>query len=144
MGKPAIDNKTPRPEQAHFGVCTRLAPSSIDGVGVFAIRNIKKGTDIFPEVDDEIIWINKTEVGKLHENVHALYEDYCIHKGAQYGCPVSFNRMNVSWYLNHSSKPNTAVVKGYRVYALRDIKKGEELTLDYTSFMDMKIPLDWR
>ena len=36
---------------------------------------------------------------------------------------------------NHSCNPNTAY-EGLNVKALRSIKKGEELTLDYTSFLD--------
>ena len=36
---------------------------------------------------------------------------------------------------NHSCNANTAY-KGLNVYALRDIKKGEELTLDYALFLD--------
>ena len=36
---------------------------------------------------------------------------------------------------NHSCDPNTAY-NGLNVVALRDISKGEELTLDYTSFLD--------
>jgi D-alanine-D-alanine ligase-like ATP-grasp enzyme len=39
---------------------------------------------------------------------------------------------------NHSCNPNTAY-DGLNVKALRDIKKGEELTLDYTSFLDDNI-----
>lgn len=36
---------------------------------------------------------------------------------------------------NHSCRPNTAY-EGLNVIALRDIRKDEELTLDYTSFLD--------
>ena len=36
---------------------------------------------------------------------------------------------------NHSCNPNTAY-EGLNVKALRSIKKGEELTLDYASFLD--------
>lgn len=36
---------------------------------------------------------------------------------------------------NHSCDPNTAY-DGLNVVSIRDIKKGEELTLDYTSFLD--------
>ena len=39
---------------------------------------------------------------------------------------------------NHSCNPNTAY-EGLNVKALRSIKKGEELTLDYASFLDEKM-----
>jgi hypothetical protein len=79
----------------HRHACIRLATSKISGVGVFAICNIKKGTDIFPDVNDEIIWIDKAKVRKLPKEIRRLYEDYCVRKGSQYGCPVSFNLINV-------------------------------------------------
>ncbi|HBZ00768.1 MAG TPA: hypothetical protein DEO84_05535 [candidate division Zixibacteria bacterium] len=73
-----------------------------------------------------------------------LYEDYCVKTGDKYGAPVSFNRINVSWYLNHSSKPNAYVDQNYRVFAKRYINKGEEITLDYKTFMEVKIPTRWK
>jgi len=144
MEKPKINVKPSRFSFPHLGVFTRLAPSPISGVGVFAIHNIRKGTDIFPDIDDRIIWIDKAKVKRLPKDIRDLYEIYCIHKGKKYGCPVSFNRINVSWYLNHSSKPNAAVDKNLHVYAVRNIKKGEELTLDYTTFMNIIIPPEWK
>jgi len=102
---------------------TRLAPSPISGVGVFAVRNIKKGTDIFPNVDDEIIWIDKAKVRKLPKEIRRLYEDYCVRKGSQYGCPVSFNLINASWYLNHSSNPNVAVDKKLSCFRHQEYQK---------------------
>jgi SET domain-containing protein len=128
----------------HRHVYSRLGPSKIDGVGVFAIRDIKKGTDIFPDIDDEIIWISKVKVQRLRGEIRKLYEDYCVKTGDNYGAPVCFNRINVSWYLNHSFQPNAYVDQDYHVFAKRNIKKGEEITLDYTTFMDVKIPKRWR
>jgi SET domain-containing protein len=40
--------------------------------------------------------------------------------------------MEVGWFLNHSDKPN-AYHENYEYYALRDIKEGEEITIDYNS-----------
>jgi len=52
----------------------------------------------------------------------------CIKKGEKYGCPTNFNKLTPAWYLNHSVNPNVATDNNYRFYALRNIKKGEELT----------------
>ena len=38
--------------------------------------------------------------------------------------------MEIGWHLNHSRTPN-AKHRGYRYYALRDIKQGKEITIDY-------------
>ena len=110
----------------HIHVYARLAPSKIHGIGVFAIRNISKGTNIFPDVEDPIFWIDKDKVINLPANVKRLYRDYCVVKAAKYGCPDSFNKINITWYLNHSFKPNAALDEAYHIIAARNIRKGEE------------------
>ena len=46
----------------HDEMYTRLKPSPIEGVGVFAIRKIKKDTVLFSGDVDEIRWINADEL----------------------------------------------------------------------------------
>jgi SET domain-containing protein len=118
----------------HFQIYARIAVSEIHGVGVKAIRPIKKGTYIFYGDDDKIHWIKKSALRGLPKELMKLYKDFCIEKGAWYGCPGNFNKMTPAWYLNHSANPNVACDKGYRFYALRDIKKNEELTVDYRTY----------
>jgi SET domain-containing protein len=128
----------------HIHTYARLKPSKIHGVGLFAIRDIKKGTDIFPEVEDIIIWIDKAKTKSVAGQCKQLYRDYCVLKDNKYACPVSFNLITPSWYINHSSRPNLYLDNQYRVYASNNIKKGQELTLDYTIYMDIKIPPSWK
>lgn len=43
-------------------------------------------------------------------------------------------KMSIAWYINHSSKPNVIVTVSptrWIIRARRDIKAGEELTVDY-------------
>jgi SET domain-containing protein len=120
----------------HEGVFARLQPSPIHGVGVFAIRNIPEGTYIFPDDDEELVWIDKRELRRLSSEQRKLYEDFCIIKGDLYGCPRSFNKLTVAWYFNESPTPNMASDSAYRFFATRDIKKGEELTVDYDTYSD--------
>jgi uncharacterized protein len=120
----------------HNGVYTRLGPSPIHGVGVFAIKDISKGTCIFPDDDDELVWIHKDMLGSLSPEERRLYDDFCIIRGNLYGCPQSFNKLTPTWYLNECSAPNVASDATYRFYALRDIRKGEELTVDYSVYSD--------
>ena len=50
-------------------VKTEIGVSSIDGVGVFAIRDIKKGEELFP------IWKNKTGIYAIPKNkLHKKYK----------------------------------------------------------------------
>ncbi len=122
----------------HYKVYTRIAPSKIHGVGVRAIIDIKKGTYIFYGDDEELIWINKSKLKKLPKEIQKLYNDFCIKKNDMYGCPQNFNLMTPAWYLNHSPKPNVASDKNYCFYASRNIKKGEELTVDYSTYSEMQ------
>jgi len=108
----------------------------LQGVGVFAIRRIKKGTYIFPDDKAKLQWLSRKKLKNLPKAIKRLYHDFCIIKdgGALYGCPKSFNNLTVSWYINESKKPNVGCDKNYNFYALREIKSGEELTADYSTY----------
>ena len=125
----------------HHNSYTRLRPSKIHGVGVFAIRKIKKGTSIFPDDDQPIKWVKGKHLRSLSPEVRKLYDDFCIIKkdGKKYGCPKRFNQMTISWYLNETrpnQRPNVECRDDYMFYAARDIAIGEELTVDYGTFSD--------
>ncbi len=128
----------------HKGVLARLKPSPIHGVGVFAIRAIKKRTRLFSKDSDEIRWIEADRLPK-DKQLRKLYEDFAIVKEGKdghptrYGCPCHFDRLTVSWYLNDPSpgkKPNVRCDENYDFWALHDIKEGEELTVDSGTYSD--------
>ena len=119
---------TPHP---HEGVYTRLKPSGIHGIGVFAIRRILKSTIIFlPKDTGESVIVHEDNLKTLPPEVQQLYRDYCVAEGDGYWiCPVSFNLVSVPCYVNYSETPNIACDSDLKTYALRDIDVGEELTL---------------
>lgn len=95
--------------------------SEIKGKGVFAARDFKKGETV-------IVWHPKREISK--EEMSSLTVDEQNHttyagqgKYIVMGSPERF--------VNHSCDPNT-YVEGKKDIALRDIKKGEEITTDYS------------
>lgn len=128
----------------HGGVLTRLRPSPIHGVGVFAITAIKKGTRLFAGDSDEMRWIQADRLPK-DKQLRDLYHDFSIEKKGKsghptrYGSPRHFDCLTMSWYLNDPApggKPNVRCDENYDFWALRDIKEGKELTVDSRTYSD--------
>ena len=118
----------------HKKVYTRLRPSKIHGVGVFAIRKIRRGTRLFFNDLDEMVWVEEATSKRLPQELAKLYEDFSPRMDGRLGCPSNFNRLTMGWYLNDSKKPNVSCVGDYDFRALKDIKVGEELTVNYSLF----------
>jgi SET domain-containing protein len=118
---------------------TRLMPSRIHGVGVFAIRDIPKGTNIFKDDASKMVWIDAKKVADKNGQIRKLYEDFCVHSKGKWGCPKGFNNLTVAWYLNQplkGGKPNVVCGEEYDFFTARDIAAGEELTVDYSTYND--------
>jgi len=121
----------------HSYVFTRLAPSTIHGVGVFAIQDIPKGTNVFQGDIGEMRWINKSQLKNLDDAHQKLYDDFCVSKGQKLGCPQNFNSLTIGWYLNESKNdPNVQCNNNYDFITIRNIKRGEELFTDYSEFSE--------
>lgn len=96
---------------------------------------------IFPGDNEKITWVEQNKIKELSRELRRLYADFCIvdARKIKYGCPRSFNRLTVAWYLNRPKsghKPNIGCRRDYTFYALRDIRPGEELTVDYSTYSD--------
>jgi hypothetical protein len=122
----------------HEGVYARLGISTVAdaGVGVFAVSDIPLGTDVFGADDAETVMVEKTETLGLRSEVRKLYHDFCVLKNGTYECPVSFNSLTVSWYLNTSETPNVRPDSDLRFKAIREIKAGEELLANYEEYSE--------
>ena len=111
-----------------------LKPSPVHGIGVFAIRDIPKGCrTIFSKAVDEWIKLSFTEVEQLPAHSRNLIETYCLFDENHYFVPdYGFKLMDLVLYLNHSAEPNIiSINEGEQFEALRDIKEGEELLVNY-------------
>jgi hypothetical protein len=115
-----------------------LKPSEY-GVGVFSVHDISKGTHLRLFGDKECLSLRSVERSK--QDVPELFQEYCMQRGDILLCPRDFGQMHVGWYLNHSQEPNLFRDSDYKWYAQRDIKRGEELLIDYNSLEE---PLDSR
>jgi hypothetical protein len=124
-------------DKPHKNVYTRLAPSRIHpgGVGVLAIKRIPKGKELFLGDNDQMLWLKEKSLPKSPLAVRRLYEFAAV-KNGRYGCPPTFNRLTMSWYLNHSKHANVACTSDYDFVTVKPIEAGEELTVDYSTFND--------
>jgi SET domain-containing protein len=112
-----------------------LKPSTVHGIGVFAIADIPKGCrSIFSKGVGEWIQLPVSDVEKLPEHSRSLIETYCLFDEDYYYVPdYGFKVMDIVNYLNHSSTPNIASVNdGEEFEAIVDIPAGSELFVDYT------------
>jgi len=126
--------KTALPDARSFA---RLRPSGIHGVGVFAIRDIPKGTNIFSDDLSKMQWLKSGEIEGTSGEIRKLYDDFCVLKNGKYGCPEGFNNLTVAWYLNEPAEgqePNVLCDQKYDFVAARDIRAGEELTVNYSTY----------
>ena len=124
----------------HDGVYARIASSRIHGVGVRAIRNIPAGTLVFGGESERVVWVSRTAVRRLPTAIRSLYEDFGMVCGDRIGVPPNLNRLSVGWYVNHSDRPNIEAGEDGRFRTLRSIRKGAELTADYRTFTDERLP----
>ena len=107
----------------------KIKKSKIDKNGLYANQNIKKGTRII-EYKGKIISVKQSEVSPKFDNRKAIYL-FNINK--KYDLDGDF-KFNTARLINHSCDPNCEVFgSGLKiwVYAMKNIKKGEELSYDY-------------
>ena len=109
----------------------RIKKSNIDrnGRGLYAAKDIKEGTRIIDYVG-KIITKKQTEVSKKFDNSKPIY---LFNLNKRYDLDGDF-KYNTARLINHSCNPNCEVEgKGLKLWisAIKDIKKGEELSYDY-------------
>lgn len=104
----------------------KIAPSSIHGVGVFAMQDIKKGEKLYTDMIPHQFDLPFSKFSKLKKAIVDILLGHfpLIIEGSHFLYPVT----KFSAYLNHSYTPNYDAVNDV---ALTDIKKDEEITEDY-------------
>lgn len=105
---------------------TRVKESAIEGLGLFAIMPIKKGELIGIKGGHIIDW----KTLKKHEDI---IDDSFLQIDDNFVlAPLKRDEVEeVMMFLNHSCEPNIGVRGEISFVAIRDIRRGEELTIDY-------------
>lgn len=118
-----------------------LKPSKISGIGVFAVKNISKNTEVYYGTKKQR-WIkfNLVDLKKLGKEILTMIDDYyVIEKDGTVLVPeCGLHGMDISFFHNHAKKSNIKTIDGGQTFiAIRNIKKGEELLADYSTY-------DWK
>lgn len=111
----------------------RPSKAFLGEVGTFAVRSIKKGA-LIDDVDspEEVVFLHQRDFKKLDRVTRKRIERFCVlAEDGEYCLPADLNNMGGSWYFNHSCDSNVAYDKKGNFVAARNIKKDEELFLDY-------------
>ena len=109
----------------------RLKPSSIDGIGLFAICDIKEGDIVFSHITRETMeYLTERQVEEIEDlELKKMIKDFSVFKKGMYFVP-DLEKMDIGMYVNHSIKNNVVIIDNTWV-AVRDIRKGEEILQNY-------------
>lgn len=122
--------------------CVELRPSPLHGLGLFATKDIPKGTIWWKAKRTNVLLLNRSQYTTLlssHINgtvqnlldIASIYGYYSAKLDSIVVC------LDNARYVNHSFEPNSGAPENGDPLAsvtLRDIRAGEEMTEDYSSY----------
>lgn len=116
---------------------TKLGISGIEGMGLFADQDIKKGIIISNNDDNFAIITYSQEQWQELENKLSKESFRQVKRYTYKEKSNGLYRLNLddTRFINHSTYPNIETV-GNNDIAIQNIKKGEEILIDYTTFYD--------
>lgn len=109
----------------------KIKKSEIEGSGVFAIKDFKKSEKVYSFKKGNVV--NKSQIQNVSQ------------KDKRYLDKISDDEFEIieppARYVNHSCNPNITE-KERTAYALKNIKKGEEITIDYDKIAYLEKPFE--
>lgn len=117
-------------EDPHLGF---IARKNTKGRGAFATHAFRRG-QVIGVMQGRILPEGRVLV--QHRQKHLVHIEQAYTDPLQIG-PKRYMALAKPWlYLNHSCDPNVGIRGVATLFALRSIKPGDELTLDYSTTMD--------
>ena len=113
-----------------FLIDTYLDVSKIHGVGVFSKENVNKGEQIKEERPEFEIEFNKNKLPSMPLALAKLIDTHAYER--KLGSGILVLGIDNEKYLNHSDNPSV----NDEGIALKNIKIGDEITIDYKDFDD--------
>jgi SET domain-containing protein len=106
--------------------------------GVFTKEDIKEGELIFTNWNDSCTRLTKSQIKKLSLPYREVFEKYSTEiEPYVYVGPYENEdiELQIDYFINHCCDPNGWLVNDSDVAARRDIKAGEQITIDYATFI---------
>ena len=101
---PSDDSQTGTRKLPHEGLYARLQPSD-QGVGVFAIRDIPKGTALFESDEGATPRVDVALVDELADDEpRRMYYDFCPVVGGAFVTPAHFDQLTMGWCTPRASR----------------------------------------
>lgn len=124
---------------------SKIGVSKIHGVGVVAIKDIPEKVNVFVKSNEKFFekmaYFNEQELTSLFKSniISFLKHFFAKNTDGNYYFPIEgLNSLDVSFYLNHSNSPNLkskfdplSKSAFLTFFSIREIKEGEELTINY-------------
>lgn len=114
-------------------VKTKIDKSTIAGIGLFAEQDILKGDVVWKMTDISVLQITPEEYNSLsaiEQNFIKEKDYYWTDSNNNYMIPIDDSR-----FINHSVYPNIIDLDENTCVAAKNIKSGEELTIDYKTLV---------
>jgi len=126
------DGRLTKADQSH-STLLEVRASRVHGLGVFATKSIRKGRRIIEYTGKRILWNDvPDDLDDPHTFLFGLDDGVHVIDPAIGG--------NEARWINHSCQPNCEAIEEEDervfIYALRDLRPGEELFYDYALEMD--------
>jgi SET domain-containing protein len=118
-------------------VKTKLDRSLISGIGLFADQDITKGDLIWKMTSISVLKISADKYQKLSQiekNFIIEKDYYWLDDNGNYLIPLDDSR-----FVNHSNNSNIIETDENYCVASRNIKKNEELTIDYKTLIPKEL-----
>jgi len=111
----------------------RLKPSKVcDGVGVFALRPIPKGTVLFVDTIPDRDFVRWDQLKDVDSTVIGYLSSMCRTSSEGLYLSQTINNINLSYYINHSDLPNVVYSNSLgRFITVENIQEDEEVLCTY-------------
>jgi len=104
----------------------------IDGIGVFAVRDLKKGSVIGEaQLLSDDLFYTWDDFKNIDGESQEMIMNYCIGSVDGFYAPNDINYISIPWYINHHCNGNVGFNAEGSFITIDDVKKDQELFYDY-------------